>query len=162
MVSLIISIRPKWCDLIARGIKTIEVRKSRPKPSVPFKCYIYCTKDAKGWFDFGKRTRLDGKVIGEFTCKTIGQFLWVESPLEEYPVEKCYFMTAEEGERTCLSYPDIVKYGAGKDVFLWDISELKIYDKPLELSALGLKKAPQDWCYVKERIKKSDAPTVQS
>ena len=43
MKSVLISISPKWCELIASGKKTIEVRKTRPKISMPFKCYIYCT-----------------------------------------------------------------------------------------------------------------------
>ena len=41
--AVIISIRPKWCQMIASGEKTIEVRKNRPKLDTPFKCYIYCT-----------------------------------------------------------------------------------------------------------------------
>lgn len=44
MKSVLISIQPKWCELIANGKKTIEVRKSRPNIETPFKCYIYCTK----------------------------------------------------------------------------------------------------------------------
>ena len=43
--AVLISIRPTWCELIANGEKTIEVRKTRPKLDTPFKCYIYCTKD---------------------------------------------------------------------------------------------------------------------
>lgn len=42
--AVLISIRPKWCEKIARGEKTIEVRKNRPRLKTPFKCYIYCTK----------------------------------------------------------------------------------------------------------------------
>ena len=42
--AVFISIRPKWCEKIARGEKTIEVRKNRPKLETPFKCYIYCTQ----------------------------------------------------------------------------------------------------------------------
>ena len=42
--SVLISIKPKWCELIAMGKKTVEVRKTRPKLETPFKCYIYCTK----------------------------------------------------------------------------------------------------------------------
>ena len=45
MKAVLISIRPKWCELIASGKKTIEVRKTRPKIETPFKCYIYCTHD---------------------------------------------------------------------------------------------------------------------
>lgn len=45
MKSVLISIQPKWCELIASGKKTIEVRKTKPKLETPFKVYIYCTKD---------------------------------------------------------------------------------------------------------------------
>lgn len=51
MKSVMISIKPKWCELIASGQKTIEVRKTAPKCDVPFKCYIYCTKE----HDIGER-----------------------------------------------------------------------------------------------------------
>lgn len=43
MKSVLISIKPKWCELIATGKKTVDVRKNEPKVGVPFKCYIYCT-----------------------------------------------------------------------------------------------------------------------
>ena len=43
MKSVLISIRPQWCEKIASGEKTIEVRKTAPK-KVPFKCYIYMTQ----------------------------------------------------------------------------------------------------------------------
>ena len=46
MKSILISIRPKWCEKIVNGEKTIEVRKTAPK-EVPFKAYIYCTKANK-------------------------------------------------------------------------------------------------------------------
>lgn len=43
MKAVLLSIQPKWCELIANRKKTIEVRKTQPKTSTPFKCYIYCT-----------------------------------------------------------------------------------------------------------------------
>ena len=46
MKSVLIAIRPQWAEKIAKGIKTIEVRKTAPK-EVPFKAYIYCTKEKK-------------------------------------------------------------------------------------------------------------------
>lgn len=42
--AVMLSIRPKWCEKICNGEKSIEVRKTRPKMNTPFKCYIYCTK----------------------------------------------------------------------------------------------------------------------
>ena len=47
MKSIMLSIKPKYCELIANGKKTIEVRKSRPKAEPTFKCYIYCTLPPK-------------------------------------------------------------------------------------------------------------------
>lgn len=52
MNAVLISIQPKWCELIASGKKTVEVRKTRPKLETPFKVYIYCTK-AKEHFSIG-------------------------------------------------------------------------------------------------------------
>ena len=43
MKAIMLSIRPQWCEMIASGKKTIEVRKTRPKLDTPLKCYIYCT-----------------------------------------------------------------------------------------------------------------------
>lgn len=56
--SVLISIRPKWCELIANGKKTVEVRKTAPKLETPFKCYIY-------------ETRVGGNIIGDFVCDSI-------------------------------------------------------------------------------------------
>lgn len=54
--SILLSIRPRYCELIASGKKKVELRKNEPKIKTPFKCYIYCTKggsDAeKGNFPF--------------------------------------------------------------------------------------------------------------
>lgn len=44
MKAVMLSIQPKWCELIASGKKTIEVRKTAPQLQMPFKCYIYETK----------------------------------------------------------------------------------------------------------------------
>ena len=49
--AVLISIQPKWCELIASGKKTVEVRKTKPKLETPFKCYIYATRP-KNWFRF--------------------------------------------------------------------------------------------------------------
>ena len=45
MKSILISIKPEWCEHIANHRKVFEIRKSRPKVDNVFKCYIYCTND---------------------------------------------------------------------------------------------------------------------
>ena len=77
MREVLISIQPKWCELIASGKKTVEVRKTRPKIDTPFKVYIYETKVYDTLFGKGKPKKLcvgGGKVIGEFVCKDIEEF----------------------------------------------------------------------------------------
>lgn len=51
-IGVLLPIKPKWCELIASGKKTIEVRKTRPKIETPFKCYIYCTKTKDTFINF--------------------------------------------------------------------------------------------------------------
>lgn len=44
MKAVMLSIQPKWCEKIASGEKTFEVRKTRPKIETPFPCFIYETQ----------------------------------------------------------------------------------------------------------------------
>ena len=140
MKSVLISIQPKWCELIASGKKTVEVRKTRPKIETPFKCYIYCTKDKHGWFDFLNKVRLDGKVIGEFVCDNI----FTDKTFGHYGI----FKTS-----ACMSDADISAYCLNKEMYCWHISELVIYDKPKEVSEFSVldDKAIKE-CKHRERI----------
>ena len=50
-------------------------------------------------------------------------------------------------EKTCLTYDDLWNYGKGKTLYGWHISDLKIYDKPKELSEFYAKcKVPENKC----------------
>jgi predicted transcriptional regulator len=124
---VLISIQPKWCELIASGKKTIEVRKNRPKLALPFKCYIY---ESRGDFQYGNadyhpREKGTGrqKVIGEFVCD--GTFD-IECSSEAY---ESLSVTG-----SCLTMDDILNYSNGQTLYGWHISNLKIYDTPMELS----------------------------
>ena len=168
MQSVMISIRPQWCELIAIGKKTIEVRKTRPKLEAPFKCYIYCTKDSKDpdrlWvLNEQCRQKYDGlttvcanlakseshhegngKVIGEFVCDEILQFNH-----DDYN-SPAYDISDDDLNRTCLFQEDLYKYASGKTLYGWHISDLIIYDEPRELSEYKINRPPQSWCYVEE------------
>ena len=126
MKSVLIAIRPQGVEKIASGQKTIEVRKTAPK-EVPFKAYIYCTKEKKQddiiWAGiFGDRGKWNGRVIGEFICNNASELDYVY-----------YWNNGYEFE-TCLTYRQVADYGKGKPLYAWHISDLKIYDKPRELS----------------------------
>ena len=125
MKSILLSIKPKYVELIASGQKTIEVRKTAPK-EVPFKCYIYETQgktetpwvDEDGHFIYKGR----GQVIGEFICNNASELDYV------------YYWNNGYEFATCLTYRQVADYGKGKTLYGWHISDLKIYDKPRELS----------------------------
>lgn len=140
MKSILLSIKPKYVELIARRQKTIEVRKSAPK-EVPFKAYIYCSYgDMKTNYYLKGR----GKVIGEFICDKVERFS--VGSLRSDDIEKL----------ACLSYNEMINYFYkpeeldGKTVkqgFAWHISNLKIYDKPKELSEFyTIAKSGSDCC----------------
>lgn len=146
MKSVLISIQPKWCELIASGKKTVEIRKTAPKLQTPFRCYIYCTigkslifGDSKVFFTdelgFTKKYKnatqianihkWNGKVIGEFVCDRI----------EEWNTTWLYGDDVLQRE-TCLDDGEIMDYMddyADRIFYLWHISDLKIYDTPKEL-----------------------------
>ena len=132
MKSVLMSIQPKWCELIAKGDKTIEVRKTKPKIETPFKCYIYETQSlykGSGGCLFNGR----GKVIGEFICDNISEYTpykWREGGFEGlnymYNPTLCY--------ESRLSQSEIVRYGNRGKVYGWHISDLIIYDNPKKLN----------------------------
>lgn len=173
MKAVLISIQPQWCELIASGRKTIEVRKTRPKIETPFKCYVYCSKgetflyknpnngelflDSNGGYrggDYEDRF-LTQKVIGSFVCDRIEKFSVGSLHCDDIEKESClnyfeminYFYKPEELDGKT------VKWGYG-----WHISDLQIYDKPKELcefldrKEIPIKRAFQSWgyCYGEE------------
>ena len=130
MKSVLISIQPKWCELIASGEKTIEVRKTKPKLETPFKCYIYETKgktDIPTFIDEDGHAIYQGRgqVIGEFVCDKVIEFETNGS----CNVVGCAVFSSF----ACLSNEQIQSYAKGKVLYAWGISDLKIYDKPKEL-----------------------------
>lgn len=150
--AVLISIRPRWCQKIVDGEKTIEVRKNRPKLEAPFKVYIYCTvagydlnipisqeRLMQDYLNTGSMKSLNcphgnGKVIGEFTCDRIYR-LETRSPGGSYSVVGEDKPTTNRVAReSCLGLADMHRYLQSKNGYGWHISDLKIYDVPKELS----------------------------
>lgn len=148
MKAVIISIQPKWCELIVNGGKTIEVRKTKPKIDVPFKCYIYETKGYKlitiGSYNKRRegevvRVKGIGKVIGEFVCDNIDIVPKHRhcdcNPFDSTADCEICKPRKELCNKSCLFGQEIIDY-LGYDAigYAWHISDLVIYDKPKELS----------------------------
>ena len=164
MKAVLISICPEWCERIINGQKTIEVRKTRPKLDTTFKCYIYCTKNAKMQFWTGPRYSYvddhshnafdrcgNGKVIGEFLCDQIIE-------------DRTYGHNEEFYRAACVSAYDAAAYAMQSPMYGWHISDLRVYDHPRDLwEFTGLRETkfglapgpitrpPQSWRYVEEQ-----------
>lgn len=141
--AVLISIRPKWCELIASGKKTIEVRKTRPNLETPYKCYIYCTKSRALQFwinprysyaDDHSHNQFDrcgsGKVIGEFVCDSISEIINVGNA---FKVGKTASETNRVARASCLDFGDMHDYLGHKGGYGWHISNLIIYNMPKQL-----------------------------
>lgn len=155
MKSVLISIQPQWCELIASGKKTLEVRKTRPKLEVPFKVYIYCTADTVKHIvfdEYGDRQieLVPQRVIGEFICDT-------------FVIDKTFGHDALFNGAACMTEIECAVYSTYSPIYGWHISDLKIYENPKELCEfIGIKtlrdgfevrvleRPPQSWCYVEE------------
>ena len=138
MKEILISIQPKWCELIASGKKTVEVRKTRPKLETPFKVYIYETQgrtetpfvDEEGHHIFKGR----GQVIGEFVCDCITPLYNVCYDEWERLLGGLHKIEKELVRQACLTEKELHSYANGKRCYGWHISDLVIYDKPRGLS----------------------------
>ena len=130
MKSVLISIQPKWCELIASGKKTIEVRKTKPKIETPFKVYIYCTVNGDKLFIIGDKShQMNGKVIGEFICDRIEDIVFSPYNHGEYICKDQSFIA-----QSCIPFYDMFDYLGEEYGYGWHISNLVIYDEPRELS----------------------------
>ena len=131
MKSVLVSVKPEWCDLIMEGQKTLEIRKTKPNIKTPFKCYIYKTRR--------------GGIIGEFICDEIEEvFNTVSNPPNYMQDILPNILT-----RSKLSKQEFAAYVGGRaknnNIYGWSISNLLIYDEPKPCD-----KPPQDWYYVND------------
>lgn len=140
MKSVLLSIRPEWCEKIAKGEKTIEIRKNRPKLDTPFKVYIYMTAGDAVYpvtIDGAPYTcsNVGGKcVIGEFVCDemtplfNVATTSWslLEGNVHEYAKGLVRMARLTEGE--------MHSYAKGKNCYAWHISDLVIYARCKKLT----------------------------
>lgn len=123
MKEIIISINPKWIKEIFYNNKIIELRKNYPKCQLPFKAYIYCTKN-------GEKLEINnnicnGYIVGEMIVNNIyninikKDILFINNKeIEWYKLENFSKVNKE-------AIKEYFKYKG----FGWQISQFKIYNK---------------------------------
>lgn len=127
---ILASIKPYYYYLIAEEKKKIEVRKTALK-NLPHDISFYMSKDEKSFAKIPKEfqekyRRHFGKVGMRVVCDKVYEYT-----CSHYEAE--YRVTHVEQEVMCLNQPELIRYGKGKTLYGWHISDLKIYDKPREL-----------------------------
>lgn len=142
MKAILMSIQPKWCELIAAGKKTVEVRKTAPKEAT-FKAYIYQTKKRWIYKLLPWLKERQGKVIGEFIVfceKRSKRGLWSHiSDLISF-CNNCGF--GYYGDNILSNY-----IGKRDYFYSWHIYDIKIYDEPRELGEFRHWKKYDWWDY---------------
>lgn len=180
MIAILMSIRPKWVAKILNGIKTKEIRKLFPKNFRGW-VYIYCTKDKKdflvnadlirppfphprtymlGYKDYS----LNGKVVARFWCDNVTEYInggqWHDDDTfgnyDDYIKDSIL-------EQSCLTEEELFAYCEDLAFSAINISQLEVFDKPLDLDcfirkdkdgfAHTIKRSPQSWCYIHGQIR---------
>ena len=162
-VAVLARMRPRWCKLVASEKKGADLRKNFPTMFFqrhlnntehkvgdafkPFKVYMYCTKskyEIDSLYAYRKypsgvelRTRniygddiygkyCNGKVIGEFVCNRIEDLSqW------KYDLPALY---RHIKLHACVDYDELNEYIQGNEGYLWYISDVTIYDEPMDLN----------------------------
>lgn len=178
MIVILMSIRPKWVAKILNGIKTKEIRKLFPKNFRGW-VYIYCTKDnhqlvkpkdydkyllfTKGAVSYSHEQTLNGKVVARFYCDNVTEYInggqWHDDDTfgsyDDYIKDNIL-------EQSCLTEEELFAYCEDLAFSAINISQLEVFDKPLNLYcfirkdkdgfAHTIKRPPQSWCYIHGQI----------
>ncbi len=137
-MNIILSIKPKWAELIYSGKKTIEWRKSWPKyEKFEFqhvgKVLLYETAPVK-------------MITGFFELDDGCEKLIIREP--DYEGQEICDKAKKVIEMGCVPLEDLKKYQDDKiPLFGWRIKNPTKFDEPLPLSYVYLKRPPQSWCY---------------
>jgi predicted transcriptional regulator len=147
---------------IANGVKSLEIRKTKPK-ELPCVAWLYCSKAKpylyRGkWFgtyfvDNDKKAHgsdyLNGRIIGKCVIRKAHDlvtdprgYVAIKENEQTLVDQECWIHKTSLTNQGLLAY---LVHGYG---YAWEISDLELFDEPMSLSDLGLKRAPQSWCYV--------------
>lgn len=153
MKAVLMSIHPKYCELIFNREKTIEVRRSCPKLETPFEVLVYATKRGRPlvWgtpyvgfeerltqtygYSFADAERLfegvyNGKVIGSFVCDKVVKFSteWISGVSRSPLYIQGTYITGEQ----------IFNYSKGRPLYGWHIIEPKLFDEPRDITEFAV------------------------
>ncbi len=128
----LLSIKPKYVDKIIKGEKNVEIRTKIPKNiSKKGKFLVYSSSPVK-------------KVIGEIQYNNI---IEVHSGcITEHDIRNIMHWSYNFG----ISFYEFFQYVGGKKEFYgFVIDSIVLFKEPKSLADYGLKRPPQNFCYIK-------------
>lgn len=122
MTEILLSLHPKYWELMKTGEKTIEIRTTKPTiVHMPFRVIVYLTGN--------------GGVVGKFDCNEL-----IET------IRPAHLVNG-----SCLTESELIHYARGRRLCGWRIQPGSVveYESPLPLEyATGVKRPPQSWMYL--------------
>lgn len=123
MSKILMPINPKYVDEIIFGNKKYEYRKIKPKRNDIDKMIIYCTFPIM-------------KVVAEVDIQDI----FIDAPEKIWELTKDYSGTSKK-------FYDMY-YKKSKNAVAYKLGDVKVYDKPMKLSDIGIDYVPQSFVYL--------------
>lgn len=116
---VLLPLRPRWWDQMLDYRKGLEIRKTAPSSCTwPIRVIVYLP---------APRKEIVGEFISEGYIKTnIFRFLTTAS---------------------CLTMEELKEYANGDPLCAWLVNSPVKYKTPHKLEEVGIKRAPQSWCY---------------
>lgn len=134
--AIVLSLHPQYWEMMKAGEKRLEIRKTRPKGEGGYSVLVYITGGVG--------------IVGEFYTDAFYELktkpeldVWAIPPKESgtpYNLQKA----------SCLTREQLLSYAGDKETLWgWHIVEPREYSGRLTLGDIGLKSAPQSWCYAR-------------
>lgn len=134
-MNILLSIKPKYADLIYKGIKTIEWRKTFPYDAFYGKIFIYETAPVSMVTGCFRMNQILNPIILD---KKSFKFI---SPVTEKQIENW-------GQ---VSIDFLKKYAENGSVWGWHITDAKKLKRAVNLEYFHLKRPPQSWQYLNNK-----------
>jgi predicted transcriptional regulator len=129
--AIVLAIKTEYAEKIYNGEKTVEFRRRLPKEDIEV-VYLYESSPVR-------------KITGEFHPRAV---------LRDKEPVKLWSLLASCQEIAGLSYAEYAQYFIAQKTYnasciCIDTATINKYRQPLELSDLGIRRAPQNFGYVK-------------
>lgn len=132
-MNIILSIKPKYAELIYSGKKTIEWRHTYPKKII-FSDVVYIYETAPV-----------SMVTGSFKINPLIWPFYIKTESFKFIIPEVQKNLVRWGQ---VSIEDLKKYAARGPVWAWHIIEARRYVCPVHLNWFNLKRPPQSWQYL--------------